>query len=387
MAALVDLAARFTYHCFAMRSHLLILSLTTALGLGSSGCIKKVLVDGQIQSTRQAAVAIDTIGDYEVGRIAAESGLAQFEGMHALSPDNQDALFMLMKTWVGYASGFAEDDMQVAQDAGNDDLADYHRKRARMAYDRAIFYGLQLIAQTDDGFQKNRGSQQNLETWLKKTFTSKDDAPTLLWTGAAWLSRVGLMQGDDDEGPGFIAELYVAVALLERSVQLDPSVEHYTGTIALAAYHARTNGPEMDEAKKLLDFALEKTGGKTLLVPLYYAQRYACQKGDAALYQTMLNKVLSANDPDPDQRLVNAVAKRAAKRWLGKHRAKDSCGIDLGGSSSSSSESTPAAAPAPAPAPAPEAPPADTKDTKPAKPAKPEHPHKPTAMAKPKSAQ
>jgi hypothetical protein len=344
-----------------------------------------VLVDGQIQSTRQAAAAVDTIGDYDVGRVAAEAGLAQFEGMHALSPDNADALFMLTKTWVGYASGFAEDDMQVAQDAGNDDLADYHKKRARMAYDRAVFYGLQLLAQTDDGFQKARGSQQSLDEWLKKNFTEKDDAVNLLWTGTAWLARAGLMAGDDEEGPGFVAELYVAVSLLQRAVDLDPTVEHYDGLLALAAYHARTNGPELEDAKKLLDQALEKTQGKSLLVPLYYATRYACAKGDAALYQTMLNKVLSAQDPDPDQRLVNAVAKRAAKRWLGKHRAKDQCGIDLGGSASSSSESTPsspAAAPPAAPA---EAPPADTKDTKPTKPAKPEHPHKPTAMAKPRS--
>ena len=122
-----------------MRSHMLILTLTTALGLSSTGCIKKVLVDGQIESTRNAASSADTIGDYDVGRIAAQAGLAQFEGMHALSPDNQDALFLLAKTWTGYGSGFCEDDMQAAQDQGNDDLAEYDRKRARMAYDRAVF--------------------------------------------------------------------------------------------------------------------------------------------------------------------------------------------------------------------------------------------------------
>jgi TRAP transporter T-component len=364
-----------------MRSHLLILSLTTAVGLSTSGCIKKVLVDGQIQSTRFAASAADTIGDYEVGRVAAQAGLAQFEGMHALSPDNADALFLLTKTWVGYASGFCEDDMQVAQDSGNDDLADYNKKRARMAYDRAVFYGLQLLGQTDEGFQKARGSQQNLDEWLKKNFTSKDDAPNLLWTGVAWLSRAGLMAGDDEEGPGFVAELFVAVSLIERSVALDPAAEHYTGTLALAAYHARTNGPELDDAKKLLDLAGEKTQGKALLVPLYYATRYACAKGDVALYQTMLNKVLQAQDPDPDERLVNAVAKRQAKRWLGKHRAKDQCGIDLAGGSSTASESAPASAPAPATPAAPEPPP--PADTTPAKPPKPEHKHKPTAMAKP----
>jgi hypothetical protein len=189
------------------------------------------------------------------------------------------------------------------------------------------------------------------------------------------------MAGDDEEGPGFVAELYVAVSILERAVALDPSSDHYNGLLALAAYHARTNGPELEDAKKLLDTAMEKTQGKALLVPLYYAVRYACAKGDAALYQTMLNKVLQANDPDPDQRLVNAVAKRAARRWLGKHRAKDQCGIDLGGSSSSPSEASPVSAPAPASPPAAEPPP--PVETKPGKPAKPEHAHKPTAMAKP----
>jgi hypothetical protein len=369
-----------------MRSHLLILSLTTAVGFGSMGCIKKILVDGQIQSTRNASSSADTIADYEVARTAAEFGIAQFEGMHALSPDNADGLFLLMKTWTGYGTAFAEDDMQVAQDAGNDDLADYHRKRARMAYDRAIFYGLQLIGQTDGGFEKAKVNQQTLEAWLKKNFTSKDDAVNLLWTGTAWLSRAGLMAGDDEEGPGFVSELYVAVALLERAVALDPAAEHYQGLLALAAYHARSNMAEVDEAKKLLDEASAKTQGKDLLVPLFYAVRYACAKGDATLYTAELNKVLTAQDPDPDQRLENAVAKRQAKRWMGKRRAKDTCGIDLAGSSSTESP-PPAPTPAPAaPEPAPEAPPtAPEKPEKPAKPAK-AHPHKPTAMAKPSNA-
>jgi hypothetical protein len=86
---------------------------------------------------------------------------------------------------------------------------------------------------------------------------------------------------------------------------------------------------EMDQAKQLFDTALAKTEGKNLLVQLNYGTRYACVKGDAALYQDMLNKVLQAQDPDPAQRLPNAIAKRRAKRWLGKRRAKDQCGFDL----------------------------------------------------------
>ncbi len=314
-----------------MRTRSLALPLLVALSLGSGGCIKKLMVDGQIQATRSAAPSVDTIGDLDVGRGGALAGLVQFEGMHALSPDNTDALFLLTKTWAGYAFGFVEDDMEAAQDAGDDDLAEYHQKRARMAYDRAVFYGLQLLAQKASGFEEAKKSEQTLAKWLNDHFTSASDAPDLFWTGYAWLARGSLMRGDEDEGPQFIAELYVAIAIIERAVALDPAAEHYSGLIALAAYHARNGMAEPEEAKKLFDTVFAKTQGKSLIVQLAYAQMYACMKGDAATYQDMLNKVIQAKDPDPEQRLENAIAKKRAKRWLGKKRAKDHCGIDVGG--------------------------------------------------------
>jgi hypothetical protein len=141
------------------------------------------------------------------------------------------------------------------------------------------------------------------------------------------------MKGDDQEGPAFVAELYVGVAMLERAYALDPSFEHFSVLIALGAYHARTTVAELDQAKQMFDMALAKTEGKSLLVPLIYATKYACMKADGALYQDMLNRVLQAQDPDPQQRLTNAIAKRRAKRWLYKKRVKDECGIDLAGPS------------------------------------------------------
>jgi hypothetical protein len=308
---------------------LLSVPVLAALALGSSGCIKSTLTNGQISATREASAAFDTIGDYELARSAAQAGLVQFEGMHTLAPDNSDALFMLIKGWVGYGFGFIEDEMEAAEDAGDEDLADYQRKRARMAYDRAVFYGMQLLAQRADGFEAVKKNETTLAKWLSDNFTSTDDAPNLFWTGYGWLARVNLMKGDDTEGPAFIAELYVGVAMLERAVALDPSIEHFSGLLALAAYHARTGMAELDQSKQMLDTALAKTEGKNLMVQLNYATRYACMKGDGALYQDMLNKVLQAPDPDPHQRLTNAIAKRRAKRWLGKHRVKDACGIDL----------------------------------------------------------
>jgi hypothetical protein len=254
--------------------------------------------------------------------------------MHQLAPDNSDALFMLTKGWVGYGFGFIEDEMAAAEDHGDDDLADYQRQRARMAFDRGVFYGLQLIAQKNGGFEAAKKNDMTLGKWLNDNFSSREDAENLFWTGYGWMARVDLMKGDDNEGPGFIAELYVGVDMVQRAMAIDPSIEHYSGLITLAAYHARTGMAELDQAKQLFDTVLAKTEGKDLMVQLNYAIKYACVKGDAALYQDMINKVLAAQDPDPGQRLENAMAKREAKRWLGKKRVKEQCGIDLAASPS-----------------------------------------------------
>lgn len=297
--------------------------------LAPSACIKQTLIDSQIGATRDASGAVDTIGDYETARIGIAAGLTQFEGLHALAPDNADALYLLAKGWAGYAYGFIEDEMEVAHDAADDDAAEYHRRRARLAFDRAVFYGVQLLQHHADGFEVARKSAPALARWLETRFTSPDDAPALLWTGYAWLSRADLMKGDDEEGPAFVAELFVGAALLERAVALDPRGEHDAGLTTLAAYHARSNMAELDQSKREFDDALAQTQGRSLLIAFNLASKYACMKGDGALYLQTLEHVLQAQDPDPSQRLQNAVAKRRAKRWLTKRRAKDECGIDL----------------------------------------------------------
>jgi hypothetical protein len=302
--------------------------LVAALAFGAMGCIKQTLVDGQITGTREGSSALDTIGDYELARSATQAGLVQFEGMHVLAPNNTDALFLLTKGWGGYAFGFVEDEKEAAEDAGDDALAEYHRKRARMAYDRAVFFGLDMLGRRASGFVAARKGEQSLAKWLADHYGA-DDVPALFWTGYAWLARADLMKGDEDEGPAFVADLFVGVTMLERAAALDPAYEHYSGLLALAAYHARTAMAELDQSKQLFDTALAKTEGKNLMVPFTYAAKYACVKGDGALYQKMLDAVLMPPDPDPYERLTNAIAKRRARRWLGKKRAKDACGIDL----------------------------------------------------------
>lgn len=298
-----------------------VLSLPLLLG----GCIKSALINGQIEGTRQASAAFDRIGDFEVAQAAAASGLIQFEGMHDLAPENSDALFLLVKGWTGYAFGFAEDAMEIAEDNGARDLADYHKKRATDGYGVAIKYGIELLSQSADGWQEATASEATLKEWLAKNFADKEDAANLFWVGYAWLARANLMKDDAET----VANLYVGVSLMQRSVELDDTYNGYTGLVVLGAYHARTATAELDLAKKLFDQALEKTANKSLIVHFNYATKYACARADNVLYGKLLDEVIASTEDQAEHlRLTNMLARRRAKRWLDAKRTFDACSMD-----------------------------------------------------------
>jgi hypothetical protein len=319
--------------------------LAGALAFGNVGCVKKMILNSTIASTRIGAGAADTIGDYELARSAASAGMLQFEGMHRLAPDNEDALFMLMKGWVGYGYAFPMDDYEAAFLAEDDALAEYHQKRAKLAFDRGISYGLELIGKKADGFeQASSKDADTINAWLKKNFTEKEDGENLFWVGSAWLARVNILKDQRQ----YVAKLYVGVAMLERSRELYPEYMSYGATATLGAYHARSPMAELDEAKKLLDLALDKTQRKALGVQLNYS-RYACAKSDRTLYEKMLNEVVTTEDPEPTLRLQNTIAKRRAARALTKQAMED-CGFRGPSTPAPAAPAPPAAGTAPAPA-------------------------------------
>src|SRR5882672_10061632 len=204
-----------------MRPRLNAILLSSAMLLSTTqiGCIKKMLINGQIEGTRQASTAFDTLGDWELAYKAASSGVVQFEGMHKLAPDNDDALFLLAKGWTGYGFGFAEDEMEDAQDAGDRDLEAHHKERALLAYNRAIGYGLELLSHRAKGFDEARKGEANLKAWLTKNFKSKDDAGNLFWVGYAWMARTNLLKENGEA----VAQLWVGVQMIERVAEIDPS--------------------------------------------------------------------------------------------------------------------------------------------------------------------
>jgi hypothetical protein len=293
-----------------------------AVAFGLSGCINQMIIDGTISSTREASSAFDTLSDLEVARSGAAASIAQLEGMQKLSPDNEDALFLLTQSWVGFGGAFIEDQWEQAVDRDDEAAEAYQGERARLAYERALRFGTQLLEQRHRDFKAAQKNYQTITAYLKQF--DAEDAESLLWVGAAWLSRGGVA----GERPEVVAELFVGVALLERSVELNDKLGWGLGYAALGAYHARAPDAELAQAKVLFEKALTQTYRKVLTIQLMYAQSYACNAHDEKLYGRLLNEVLAAGDPLAEQRIENVVAQRKAGRYLDAPRLRR-CGFGV----------------------------------------------------------
>jgi hypothetical protein len=297
-------------------------ALVAALGLGTSGCIKQLILNGTIEGTRKGSAAVDSFSDYEVAQTAAFAGVTQFEGFHYLAPENEDALFLLAKGWTSAGFAFIEDQYEQAEDTDGPEspLAAYQKARAVAAYDRAIHYGVELLEHKNPGFEAAKKNDETIKKWLS-AFTDPSDGANLFWAGYAWISKVNMLKDE----PASVADLFIGVAMMERVNQLDTNYLYGSVHTILGSYHARSPMAELEEGKAEFDKAIAVTQGKGLLPKLQLAAKYYCVKGDKEAYVKTLTEVIEAGDTMPEQRLSNAIAKRKAKRYLGKDRMQRMC--------------------------------------------------------------
>jgi hypothetical protein len=132
----------------------------------------------------------------------------------------------------------------------------------------------------------------------------------------AWLSRGGVASTDSE----VVSELFVGVALLERSVALDATRAYGLGQAVLGAYHARSPDAELKQAQELFEKAMLVSQRQALTVQVLYAATWACITGNQPRHKALLEEVLAAGDVLPQQRLENTLAVRKAHRYLGKPR-------------------------------------------------------------------
>lgn len=297
------------------------LLLLVALVAGLSGCDMARFTTGlTIPITVRGAPALQRLRDPDFAEEALPGTIGFLEALLEVKPDDMDARNLLARAYSSYAYGFLVERMERAEyESASEDVINHWRTRASLAFLRAReigMGGINLMRSNDGGIMgaKERGleSYQDYVNHLD----DKGHAELLFWTAYAWANYINLNRDDMDA----VADLPYVSALAERVVQLDDSV-YYHAPIALRAGIWGTLpaqlGGRPEEARTEFDRVIQLTERKNFTYMVVMARIVATAIQDRELYVSLLQEVIDGNpDVDPDQRLVNIVAQRRARRYL-----------------------------------------------------------------------
>jgi hypothetical protein len=116
-----------------------------------------------------------------------------------------------------------------------------------------------------------------------------------------------------------VADLAKVKAAIQHVVMLDEAYDNggahfYLGVLESLLPAAMGGRPE--SARKHFERAIELSGGKNLMVKVYFAERYARLKFDRALHDRLLKEVTGADPVVQNLTLSNTLAQRQAQKLL-----------------------------------------------------------------------
>jgi tetratricopeptide (TPR) repeat protein len=278
------------------------------------GCdMAKITADSTAGVFARAAPAFESYWDYDLAGEAVPATIVQLEGIARVVPDNDAILAQLSQAYVAYAYGWVEADVESLEFEGNYDEADVQRQRARTMYLRALDLTRHRIRLLNpDVDEAVRGTVEDLEAWLSGAFVDKSEAEVLLWHGYAWGSYINAAK-DDMEA---VADLAYAKAFVARSIELDPDYYNAAGYTFMGVAISSEIAADMDQAKVYFEKALATTERRALQTQVNMARHYAVKTGDRALFDKLLTEVMDAQDPLPEARLANRMARQRAALYI-----------------------------------------------------------------------
>jgi len=278
------------------------------------GCdVAKFTADSTAGLFARAAPAFESYWDYDLAGEAVPATIVQLEGILRIVPDNDSILAQLSQAYMGYAYGWVEADVEALEFEEEYDEADVQRQRIRTMYLRAMDLTRDRIRLRDEGIDYAvKGTVEELDAWLHEAFQEKQDAEVLLWHGYAWGSYINAAK-DDMEA---VADLAYAKAFVERSIELDPDYYHAAGYTFMGVATASEMAADLDEAKLYFEKALDRTERRALLTQVNMARYYAVKAGNRELFDALLAEVMEAQDPLPEARLSNRMARVRAAMYL-----------------------------------------------------------------------
>lgn len=289
------------------------------LALSTSACnIQKLTVNTTSKVLAKAQPSLKQEPDYEMAARAIPASLKTVEGFHMVDPENKRLVKILAEGYCQYATGFIEDEWEVAILDKRFDDAEHQSQRATKAFIRCMGYGLELLG----GDWKKALSGDSGAFAKKVAGAGKDERDGLLWAGVGLAGMIN--QNKDDIA--LVAQLPKARAIFEKIAQLDENDNDrdqalralpHIALASMAVAMSKAMGGRPEVGQKHFQRAMEITQDKFLLARVFYARRYAVAVQDKTLFRNELVKVLQT-DPAiwPEQRLANEIAHRRARRYL-----------------------------------------------------------------------
>lgn len=273
---------------------------------------KKIASDITSQIMKSGSPAFEMEADIE---IAEQSGLTMIKMLEAFqfdNPSNKNYLVLLARSYANYGFAFLEWNMMKYQNV-NEALRQKNEQRAKAFYLKGKDFGLRVLNRSA-AFES--ALTKDLDTFkkaLKKL--GRSQMPALFWTAFNWGSYINL----NKDSPLAIAEFPKAEAMMYRVLQIDEHYFYSTPNLFFGfAFGSRPVmfGGDPEKSKKHFEAALRAYKRKFLMAQVMYAQTYAVQNQDRALFDQLIDEVLQTSaDILPEQRLANEIAKKRAE-WL-----------------------------------------------------------------------
>ena len=279
-------------------------ALVTLLALGGCKSMEHAAANRLGDALSDGGTAFTGDPDPDLVLDALPFGLKTYESFLAVSPKHRGLLLASARGFTAYA-------FLLQQRADLDQRFDYADRRALDKRICALFirgrdYALRGLALDDPEVDAELAAHRPLVR------VRRNDVAFAYWAAAAWAGAVASAKDD----PGLLVQLPLAVALMQRALELDETFDAGAIHEFFVTYEGSRPGGDIDAARRHYARAIELSHGARASVYLALAEGATVQAQDAAEFKTLLQRALAV-DPNAvaEWRLVNTVAQRRAS-WL-----------------------------------------------------------------------
>lgn len=281
-----------------MKQFMMVALLITSSTFWSCGVVNTVAVNATTNIVDYGLLAIFEESDLDFAEKAIPGNLTLLEALYRAKDKDDDHLALLLtQGYTGYTLGFVED---------------VDPERAKVLYTRAREYGLKSLKNNKQFAQAFDQGQEEFKKSLQQF--GKADVPMIFWTANAWGNLINVSIAD----PEVLGDLPKVNAMMEFVLKHDETYFYGSAHLYFAAILATTPknlGGKPDSARYHFEKCFTIGKNAFVLPHLYMAKSYCVQMQDKALFEQLLNTIDEASlEALPEQRLVNAIAKRKAKR-------------------------------------------------------------------------